>query len=164
MEKTIIEVRTLIQAARWGNIFMTRSVSCVKISENNLFSYKYTKKCINRLRSKEIFNERRVNMDPINPTIWWENSALWSAVAACISAFFAGLTIYLRTKKSTREMIDIVKADILVFTSEADGRKAWRDISTMSQKLEGGGIGPRTIRLAELLAIKKKKRKGTESI
>ena len=95
----------------------------------------------------------------MEPTIWWENSALWSAAAACISAFFAGLTICLTNKKSTREMIDIVKADILVFTSEVHGREAWGKISTISQRLEGEGIGPRTHRLAELLAIKQKQKK-----
>ena len=103
-------------------------------------------------------------MDPtiIPPPMWWENATLWSAVAACISAvaacisaFFAALTVYLRNQKSTREMIDIVKADILVFTSEADGRKAWKEISTLSQTLEGEGIGPRIHRLAELLAIER---------
>ena len=95
-------------------------------------------------------------MDPI---MWWENSALWSAVAACISASFAGLTLYLTTKKSTREMIDIVKADILVFTSEMHCREIWQKTSDLSQTLEGGGIGPRTQRLADLLAAKRKKKK-----
>lgn len=98
-------------------------------------------------------------MDPITPTIWWENSALWSAVAACISAFFAGLTIYFTNKKSTREMIDIVKADILVLTSDLDGRRIWKETSDRSQQLEGGGRGPRIQRFADLLATKRKKKK-----
>lgn len=103
-------------------------------------------------------------MDPIPSTMWWENPALFSAVAACISAIFAGLAIYLTTKKSTREMIDIVKADILVLTTDAESRKLWQKIFVMSQQLEGGGIGPRTDRLAEFLATKRVKRKGRKSI
>ena len=94
-------------------------------------------------------------MDPtiLSPPMWWENATLWSAVAACISAFFAGLTVFFRIQKSTREMIDIVKADILVLTSAADGRKKWQNIFKTAQTLEG--LGPHIRQLAGLLATKK---------
>lgn len=99
-------------------------------------------------------------MDPIPPPTWWENPTLLSAGAACISAFFAGLTTYLTTKKSTREMIDIVKADILVLTAGVESRELWQEIFVTSQQLEGGGIAAQTDRLAEFLAAKRKNRKG----
>ena len=97
-------------------------------------------------------------MDPtIDPTMWWENSVLWSAVAACISAFFAGLTVYFTYRKTTRQMIDITKADILVLTSGVQGRESWKATSNLSQEFEGGNIGPRTDRLAKLLSVRSKR-------
>ena len=57
--------------------------------------------------------------------VWYENPAFWAsmaAIAAIVSAFFAGLT----TKKTVREILDIVKADILIFVSESSDPKLWQ--------------------------------------
>lgn len=58
---------------------------------------------------------------------WYENPAFWAsmaAIAAVISAFFAGLSY----RKTTREMIDIVKADILILVSRARDNKEFKEI------------------------------------
>ena len=49
-----------------------------------------------------------------NPAVWATVAAVVAAIAAVISALFAGLS----QRKSAREMLDIVKADILILVSK----------------------------------------------
>ena len=89
----------------------------------------------------------------------FENPAFWSAIAAFASAFFAGLTFCFTRRLSTREKLEIVKVDILVFTAGAERRSVWVKTSQVSQEFEGGGIGPKVERLADLLVLQHKRYK-----
>lgn len=48
-------------------------------------------------------------------------------------------------------MVDILKVELLLLVSSLQGRMIWTETVKMSQTFEGGGIGPRVGRLAELL-------------
>lgn len=90
-------------------------------------------------------------------TAIFNNAAvLVSAGAAGISAVCALLTFvfYLFSrKKSRREMVDILKLEILQVVSNVQGREAWITAAAISRQYEGGGVGPRIDRLASLLGI-----------
>jgi len=91
------------------------------------------------------------------------NTAVFiSAAAAAISAFFAGLAFLFSRRVSRREMVDILKLEILQVVSTVQGREAWIKIATISRMYEGGEVGPRIDRLAGLLGVmyqSKRKRK-----
>ena len=86
-----------------------------------------------------------------------ENSAhtpaFISAVAAAISAVFAGLAFLLSRRISRREMVDILKLEVLQVVSTVQGREGWIKTVNISSELDGGGIGPRIDRLAGLLGV-----------
>ena len=85
-----------------------------------------------------------------------------SAVAAAISAFLAGLAFLFSRRVSRREMVDILKLEILKVVSTVQGREAWLTMVAVSQRYDGAGVGPRMDRLAGLLGVmyqSKRKRK-----
>ena len=97
-----------------------------------------------------------------NVTTLAHTAVLISAAAAAISAFFAGLAFLFSRRVSRREMVDILKLEILQVVSTVQGREAWIKMATISRMYEGGGVGPRMDRLAGLLGImyqSKRKRK-----
>ena len=58
-------------------------------------------------------------------------------------------------KKTTkREMIDIIKDDVLILISSVQGRAIWQETVFISQKYQGNGKGPKVGTLAELLSVK----------
>ena len=72
-----------------------------------------------------------------NATIFNNAAVLVSAGAAVVSAFFAGLAFLFSRKLSTREMIDILKAEILViFTSQ---QKQLEVIQAVKSSYQGDG-------------------------
>lgn len=77
-----------------------------------------------------------------------------SAAAAVFSAFFAGIAILFSFRRSTREKLDIVKADILRFVSIKENRDKWIITGKLSQIFDGGGVGPDAKRLARYLGFK----------
>ena len=88
-----------------------------------------------------------------------QNSALVSAWAAFISACFAGLAFLSSRRLSTREKIDILKAEILRVISTAHDRADWIATGTVSRYTKGGGIGPDVRSLAGFLGTKYKRKK-----
>ena len=67
-----------------------------------------------------------------------------SASAAAISAICALLTflIYLFSRQpSRREMVDILKIEILKIVSSVERREIWVQVEALSRVYEGGGIG-----------------------
>lgn len=82
-----------------------------------------------------------------------------SAAAAVLSAFFAGIAILFSLRSSTRERLDIVKADILRFVSIKQNRDKWVITGRLSQIFDGSGIGPDARRLARYLGFKYKRKK-----
>lgn len=77
-----------------------------------------------------------------------------SASAAAISAICALLTflIYLLSRRpSRREMVDILKIEILKIVSSVERREIWIKMVTLSQTYEGEGIGPKVDRIAEFI-------------
>lgn len=82
------------------------------------------------------------------------DTAYVSAAAAVVSAFFAGLAIVFSRRLSTREKLDIVKADTLRFVSIKENRDKWIITGKLSQIFDGGGIGPDARRLARYLGFK----------
>ena len=85
--------------------------------------------------------------------------AYLSAAAAGLSAFFAGVAILFALRKSTREKLDIVKADILRFISIKENRDEWVITGRFSQIFDGGGIGPDARKLARYLGFKYRRKK-----
>ena len=91
-----------------------------------------------------------------------KDSALLSAWAAVISAICALFTfmVYLFSRKlSRRDMVDLLKIEILQVVSSVQGRDAWIKTAALSKMYDGGGVGPRTDRLAGLLGSKYQKKK-----
>ena len=82
-----------------------------------------------------------------------------SAVAAAISAVFAGLAFLFSRRPSRRDMIDILKIEILQIVSSVKSRKRWIETIGRSMYLEGAGLGPRAGSLAACLGPKYQKRK-----
>ena len=82
--------------------------------------------------------------------------AVNSAWAAVVSAFFAGLAFLSSRRLSRRDMVDILKVEILRVVSSVQGRDAWTETVNLSIQVDGG---PRVGRLAGLLGSKYKKRK-----
>ena len=78
-----------------------------------------------------------------NVTNFNNAAVLISAGAAAISAISALLTFLFSRKLSRRDMVDILKVEILEMVSSVQGRSAWTTAAKASQILEGGGIGPR---------------------
>ena len=79
-----------------------------------------------------------------------------SATAAALSALCALLTFLfflLSRRISRQEMVDILKLEILQVVSTVQGREAWITTVNISQKYEGGGVGPQINRLAGLLGV-----------
>ena len=76
-----------------------------------------------------------------------------SAAAAAISAFFAGLAFLFSKRVSRRDMVDTLKLEILLLVSVVEGKEAWITMVNISQRYEGGGVGPRIDRLAGLLGV-----------
>ena len=93
-----------------------------------------------------------------NTTIFSDTAVIVSAMAAAISAFCALLSFLFSRKLSRREMVDIIKVEILRVVSSVQGRDAWVKIATISKTYEGGGVGPRVDSLAKLLDGKKYKK------
>ena len=89
----------------------------------------------------------------------FNNPALVAAWAAVVSAFFAGLVFLSSRRPSTREKIDILKAEILRVVSVVDDRQQWIAVATISRQVEGWGIGPDIRRLAGLLGAMYKRKK-----
>ncbi|MCY4554120.1 MAG: hypothetical protein OXC79_10645 [Candidatus Poribacteria bacterium] len=92
-----------------------------------------------------------------------KDSALLSAWASVISAICALLTfmLYLFSRKlSRRDMVDLLKIEILQVVSSVQGRDAWIKTAALSKMYDGGGVGPRTDRLAGLLGSKYQKKNG----
>ena len=85
-----------------------------------------------------------------------KNPVLVSAWAAVVSAFFAGLAFLSSRRLSRRDMVNILKVEILRVVSSVQGRDAWTETVNLSIQVDGG---PRVGRLAGLLGSKYKKRK-----
>ena len=94
-----------------------------------------------------------------NTSIFNDAAVLMSAGAAAVSAFFAGLAFLFSRRLSTREKIDILKAEILRFVSIVENRQAWVTMGILSRQIEGWGIGPDVRSLADFLGAKYKKEK-----
>ena len=88
-----------------------------------------------------------------NVTILTQTAVFISTAAAAISALFAGLAFLFSRRVSRREMIDILKLEILQVVSTVQGREAWIKMATISRMYEGEGVGPRIDRLAGLLGV-----------
>ena len=82
-----------------------------------------------------------------------------SAMASVISAFCAGLVFVYSRRLSTREKLDILKAEILRFVSIVENRQKWTTTAKLSQMFDGDGIGPDARRLAGYLGFKYKRKK-----
>ena len=82
-----------------------------------------------------------------------------SAVAAAISAVFAGLVFLFSRRLSRREMVDALKLEILRVVSSVQGRHDWQLMVMNSTIHEGGGVGPIAETLAVLLPRKYRKKK-----
>ncbi len=81
-----------------------------------------------------------------------------STTAAAISALTALLT-YLSSKKlSRRDMVDILKVEILEVVSSAHGRNAWFKMLSISGSSENGVTGVRADGIAGLLGVGTKSR------
>ncbi len=98
-----------------------------------------------------------------------QNPAVITAGATVIIALIGILKFVIPSQKtkrgvSRREMINIVKEDIHILTSSTQGRAAWQRTVAISQKYEGGGLGPKIGTLAELLAVRDSKYKANKWI
>ena len=103
-----------------------------------------------------------------------KNPALVGAWAAVIVAIITVLKFVVPRKKSKRlksvtsakatkrEMIDIIKDDVLILISSVQGRAIWQKTVFISRKYQGNGKGPKVGTLAELLAVKDSKYKEDE--
>ena len=90
-----------------------------------------------------------------NAIIFNNAAVLVSAGAAAISAIFAGLAFLFSRKLSRRDMVDILKVEILQVVSSVQGRKAWIETVELSKIVDSQGIaGPRADRLAGLLGVR----------
>lgn len=94
-----------------------------------------------------------------NTEIFNNAAVLISAGAAAISALCAFLTFLFSRRMSRRDMVDILKIEILEMVSSVQGRSAWAKAAKTSQVLEGGGIGPRVDSLMRLFKPKYQKDK-----
>ena len=104
----------------------------------------------------------------------FENPAFVGAWAAVVVAIITVLKFVVPRKKSKRlksitpqkttkrEMIDIIKDDVLILISSVQGRTIWQKTVFISQKYQGNGKGPKVGTLAELLAVKDSKYKEDE--
>ena len=81
-------------------------------------------------------------------------AVLVSAGAAAISAVCALLTFLFSRRKSRREMVDVLKVEILQVVASVQGRIVWIETVRFSAYHEGGGIGANTQSLAKLLPRK----------
>ena len=96
-----------------------------------------------------------------NVTNLTQTAVFISTAAAAISALFAGLAFLFSRRVSRREMVDILKMEILQVVSTVQGREGWLQVVAISKKYDGGP-GPRIDRLAGLLGVmyqSKRKRK-----
>jgi len=87
-------------------------------------------------------------------------AVLVSAGAAAVSAICALLAFLFSRKLSRRDMVDLLKIEILQVVSSVQGRDAWIKTAALSKMYDGGGVGPRTDRLAGLLGSKYQKKNG----
>ncbi|MDE0397687.1 MAG: hypothetical protein OXL96_07795 [Candidatus Poribacteria bacterium] len=85
-----------------------------------------------------------------NVTILTQTAVFISTAAAAISALFAGLAFLFSRRVSRREMVDILKMEILQVVSTVQGREGWLQVVAISRMYDGGA-GPRIDRLAGLL-------------
>ena len=63
-----------------------------------------------------------------NTVMCYENPAVWSAVVAAVAAVISALFAGLSHRKSARERLDIVKADILILVAKARTEKEFEQI------------------------------------
>ena len=103
-----------------------------------------------------------------------EDPALVAAWAAAVVAIIAVLKFVVPKKKTERlksvvpkkptkrEMIEIIKDDVLILISSVQGRAIWQKTVYISQMYQGDGKGPKVGTLAELLAVKDSKYKEDE--
>ena len=85
-----------------------------------------------------------------------DTAAIFSAGAAVLSAFFAGLAFLFSRKLSTRERIDILKAEILRVVSTIEGKKQWGE-ALMKSRSDNGHIAANIEVVVPLLCAKYKK-------
>ena len=65
----------------------------------------------------------------MEPTLmWYKNPAVWAALVASIAAVISAVFACLSNRKSAREMLDIVKADILILVAKARTEKEFEEI------------------------------------
>lgn len=77
-----------------------------------------------------------------NTAIFNDAAVLVSAGAAAISALCAFLTFLFSRRMSRRDMVDILKIEILETVSSVQGRSAWGTAAKTSQILEGVVLAP----------------------
>ena len=75
-----------------------------------------------------------------------------SALAAAVSAFCALLTFLFSRKPSRRDMVDILKVEILQVVSSAQGKDIWTKMVSISGAYEDGVSGIRVDGIASLLS------------
>ena len=84
---------------------------------------------------------------------------LVSTLAAAVSAFCALLTFLFSRKLSRRDMVDILKIEILRVVSSVQGREVWIKYHRRFLMYTGGRSGPTARGLVGLLGRKYKKKK-----
>ena len=86
-------------------------------------------------------------------------SVIISTGAAAVSAICAFLSFWFSRKMSERDMLNLVKVEILKVVSSARGQADWIQEMEFSKTFEGGGVGVRVNSLASLLGRKYKRKK-----
>ena len=81
------------------------------------------------------------------------------SASAAVSAFFAGLDFLSSRRLSTREIFDILKAEILRVVSIVHDREEWIATGMFSQCTEGDGIGPNVRHFAGFLGATYKQKR-----
>ena len=82
-----------------------------------------------------------------------------STLAAAVSAVCALLTFLFSRKRSRRDMVDILKIEILRLVSSVQGREVWITEHRLYLTSTGGRYGPTARRLVGLLGKRYKKKR-----